>query len=51
LSMVEDLCSHLLILAKGRSLFWGTLEEARSRFPEMEGEASLEDIFFHATKE
>ncbi len=51
LSMVEDLCSHLLILAKGRSLFWGTLEEARSRFPEMEGKASLEDIFFHATKE
>ena len=51
LSMVEDLCSHLLILAKGRSLFWGTLEEARSRFPEMEGDASLEDIFFHATKE
>jgi ABC-2 type transport system ATP-binding protein len=51
LSMVEDLCSHLLILAKGTSLFWGTLEEARSRFPEMEGDASLEDIFFHATKE
>jgi ABC-2 type transport system ATP-binding protein len=51
LSMVEDLCSHLLILAKGRSLFWGTLKEARSRFPEMEGDASLEDIFFHATKE
>jgi ABC-2 type transport system ATP-binding protein len=51
LSMVEDLCSHLLILAKGSSLFWGTLEDARLRFPDMEGEASLEDIFFHATKE
>jgi ABC-2 type transport system ATP-binding protein len=49
LSMVEDLCTHLLILAKGRSLFCGTLEEARSRFPQMSGPASLEEIFFHAT--
>lgn len=48
LSMVEDLCSHLLILAKGQSLFFGTLEEARSRFPQMSG-ASLEEIFFQAT--
>jgi ABC-2 type transport system ATP-binding protein len=51
LSMVEDLCSHLLILAKGKSLFCGTLEEARSRFPQMSGPASLEEIFFHATAE
>jgi ABC-2 type transport system ATP-binding protein len=51
LSMVEDLCSHLLILAKGRSLFCGTLEEARSRFPQLSGPASLEEIFFHATAE
>lgn len=49
LSMVEDLCSHLLILAKGQSLFCGTLDEARSRFPQMSGQASLEEIFFHAT--
>ena len=49
LSMVEDLCTHLLILAKGQSLFCGTLEEARSRFPQMDGQASLEEIFFHAT--
>ena len=51
LSMVEDMCTHLLILAKGRPLFCGTLGEARSQFPQMEGQASLEDIFFHATKE
>jgi ABC-2 type transport system ATP-binding protein len=51
LSMVEDLCTHLLILAKGRSLFCGTLEEARSRFPQLGGPASLEEIFFHATAE
>jgi ABC-2 type transport system ATP-binding protein len=51
LSMVEDLCSHLLILAKGRALFCGTLEEARSRFPQLSGPASLEEIFFNATAE
>jgi ABC-2 type transport system ATP-binding protein len=51
LSMVEDLCTHLLILAKGKPLFCGTLAEARSLFPQLEGQSSLEDIFFHATKE
>jgi ABC-2 type transport system ATP-binding protein len=51
LSMVEDLCSHLLILARGESLFCGTLEEARSRFPQLSGSASLEEIFFQATAE
>jgi ABC-2 type transport system ATP-binding protein len=49
LSMVEDLCTHLLILARGQALFCGTLAEARSRFPQMSGQASLEEIFFHAT--
>jgi ABC-2 type transport system ATP-binding protein len=49
LSMVEDLCTHLLIVAKGQSLFCGTLDEARSRFPQMGAHASLEEIFFHAT--
>ena len=49
LSMVEDLCTHLLILAKGQGLFFGTLDEARSRFPQLGGPASLEEIFFHAT--
>jgi ABC-2 type transport system ATP-binding protein len=51
LSMVEDLCTHLLILARGQSLFCGTLEQARTRFPQMSGQASLEEIFFHATAE
>ena len=29
LSLVEDLCTHLLILNKGQSLFYGSLAEAR----------------------
>jgi ABC-2 type transport system ATP-binding protein len=50
LSLVEDLCTHLLILNKGRSLFTGTLAEARSHYADLEGEASLEEVFFRATQ-
>ena len=49
LSLVEDRCSHLLILSKGQSLFCGTLDEERSRFPVIGDDSSLEEIFFHAT--
>jgi ABC-2 type transport system ATP-binding protein len=51
LSLVEDLCTHLLILDKGRSLFSGTLEEARSRYADLQGRASLEEVFFRATEQ
>ena len=50
LSLVEDLCTHLLILHRGGSLFCGTLAGARTRYPNLEGESSLEDIFFKATE-
>jgi len=50
LDLVEDLCSHLLILNQGECLFLGTLAEARATFEEMTGSASLEDIFLHATR-
>lgn len=50
LTMVEDLCTHLLILTNGRSVFHGTLEEAHARFQEIGGEASLESVFFRATQ-
>jgi ABC-2 type transport system ATP-binding protein len=51
LSLVEDLCTHLLILNKGRSLFSGTLGEARSQYADLQGEASLEEVFFRATEQ
>jgi ABC-2 type transport system ATP-binding protein len=51
LALVEDLCTHLLILDKGRSLFSGTLDQARSRFADLQGEASLEEVFFRATEQ
>ena len=49
LSLIEDLCSHLLILSKGESLFCGTLDELRAGHPELDQGSSLEEIFFKAT--
>jgi ABC-2 type transport system ATP-binding protein len=49
LSLVEDLCSHLLILQRGRSLYFGPLREARARFADLRPDASLEEVFFRAT--
>lgn len=48
LALVEDICSHLVILNQGKCLFSGTLTEARDQF----GQAStLEDVFFRVTGE
>ncbi len=50
LSLVEDLCTHLLILQKGRSLFCGPVAAAREAFAVAGHDASLEDLFFKATE-
>jgi ABC-2 type transport system ATP-binding protein len=56
LALVEDLCSHLLILHHGKSLFFGPIEQARSAFAAMSADAagkrdtSLEELFFRATE-
>ncbi len=50
LGLVEDLCTHLLILHRGRLLFCGPVAEARTAFAGMDADASLEDVFFHATE-
>lgn len=39
LAMVEDICSHILILDRGQAKFLGTIEELKLRF----GNASCED--------
>lgn len=49
LSLIEDICSHLLILIKGQAAFFGTLDEVRAEYPELDDESSLEEIFFRAT--
>jgi len=49
LAMVEDLCTHVLILAAGEEKYCGLLGELRNSFEEMEATARLEDMFFAAT--
>jgi ABC-2 type transport system ATP-binding protein len=51
LSLVEDLCTDLLILNHGQSLFSGSLEEARAQYAGLQDDASLEDVFFRATEQ
>jgi ABC-2 type transport system ATP-binding protein len=50
LALVEDLCTHLLILHRGQQLFCGPIGEARSAFAGIEADATLEDVFFRATE-
>jgi ABC-2 type transport system ATP-binding protein len=49
LAMVEDLCSHVLILAGGEQRFFGPLDELRTSFDHADAAARLEDMFFAAT--
>lgn len=50
LAMVEDLCTHVLILASGRQRFCGTIDELRTTFVSEDEELTLERIFFLATQ-
>ena len=50
LALVEDLCTHLLILHHGRRLFFGPVEEARAAFAGVDKDASLEELFLWATE-
>ncbi len=48
LAMVEDICTHVLILNAGQERYSGTLEDLRSEFADSADDVSLEDIFFRA---
>lgn len=50
LAMVEDICTHILMLNQGKSAFFGTTAELKSQFRNDNGQVSLEDIFFLATE-
>lgn len=50
LALVEDLCTHLLILHHGKRLFFGPVEQARVSFAGVDKDASLEELFFRATE-
>ncbi|MCA9139298.1 MAG: ABC transporter ATP-binding protein [Planctomycetales bacterium] len=49
LSLVDDLCDHLVLIRKGKVLFSGPLEEARQQFGG--ASRSLEEVFFRLTGE
>jgi ABC-2 type transport system ATP-binding protein len=51
LHLVEEICSHILILKNGRKIADGTLEEITRKFSEQASDANLEEIFFRATSE
>lgn len=51
LAMVEDICSHVLIIDRGELKFYGSLEEIKTKTQSNEqasGETSLEEVFFAA---
>jgi ABC-2 type transport system ATP-binding protein len=51
LHLVQEICSHLLILKNGRKIGAGTLQEISRQFSDQAGEADLEAVFFKATGE
>ncbi len=51
LHLLEEVCSHVLILKAGRKVIDGSLEEVRQRFSEQAGGGNLEEAFFRATGE
>ena len=50
LHLLEEVCSHLLILKNGIKVADGTLDDVRKRFSEQH-DANLEQVFFRATGE
>jgi ABC-2 type transport system ATP-binding protein len=49
LHLVEEICSHVLIMKSGRKVAGGTMEEMKQRFQRSDGQSNLETVFFHAT--
>jgi ABC-2 type transport system ATP-binding protein len=48
LALVENLCTDLLILQKGRAVYCGPMAGARQQFGALGEDVSLEDVFFRA---
>jgi ABC-2 type transport system ATP-binding protein len=49
LHLLEEVCSHVLILKRGEKIADGTLAEIRARFGNGDSNANLEDVFIRAT--
>jgi ABC-2 type transport system ATP-binding protein len=50
LSLVEDLCSHVLIMHRGQKVLYGAIAELRRQLTEEGRQESLEDLFFRLTE-
>jgi len=50
LHVVEEICSHILILKNGRKIIFGTFAEITRQFSTQTGDTNLEDVFFKATE-
>src|SRR5438876_9724678 len=49
LHLLEEVCSHVLILKNGRKVVDGTMGDILQKFSEQSGDANLEEVFFRAT--
>ena len=49
LHLLEEVCSHVLILKKGEKIADGTIADVASRFSNGEADVSLEEVFIRAT--
>jgi ABC-2 type transport system ATP-binding protein len=49
LHLLEEVCSHVLILKKGERIAYGTMAEVHAQFSDGNPSASLEDVFIRAT--
>lgn len=49
LHLLEEVCTHVLILKKGEKIADGTLAEVATRFSQGEGKVNLEEVFIRAT--
>jgi ABC-2 type transport system ATP-binding protein len=49
LHLLEEVCSHVLILKKGEKIAHGTIAEVAARFSNGDAEVSLEEVFIRAT--
>lgn len=48
LAMIEDVCSHLLVMQSGQAQYFGAANELRQRFPRTR---TLEEAYFAATRD
>jgi ABC-2 type transport system ATP-binding protein len=48
LGLIQEVCTHLLILKNGQKVADGTVAEIQARYGS-DGSGSLEDVFFRAT--